>query len=197
MNMHSSAGNRVRVYHPIHSMSTFLVNTYYRLLLAVEQELNVPLDIPTLEVVYVPALRETKTLTKWGLILIGPEMNPVENSVVHSKELKEIQKEIARSVYQLFFGQLLSPEWWSDQWVLLGLARYFSGVTKHLPFDAEKEFVVDTVQMVIRDKFFFPTIAIAREYYTIDEINTRELFVIDQRRKHLKIGPFLGEKIRI
>lgn len=183
MDRQSSPGNRVRVSHPNQRMATILLNTYNRLLLSVEKELNVPWEIPTIEVVYVPTDWGTKTLSKWALILLGPEMNPVENSILHSIELKEIQKEIARSVYQQFFGQLITPEWWSDQWVVLGLARYFSGTTKHLSFDAEREFVVDTVQSVIRDKYSFPWTAIARGYFTIDEINTREEFVIDQRRR--------------
>lgn len=179
-----STDNRIRVYHPDPQTATILLNNYHPLLLAVEEEFRKPLEFPKIDIIYVPSLT-TNIITKWGIVFIGPEMNPVENSVVHSLQLKEIQKEIARSVYQLFLGHLVNPEWWSDQWVLLGLSRYFAGVSNHLPFDAEKEFVVETVQRVIRDHYFFPIFWMGRRYDSIDEINNANEFVVDVRRKEV------------
>lgn len=176
----SSSDNRVRVYHPNPSSARILLTTYHSLLLAVEEELQQPLEIPKLDIVYTPTLL-TKSLSKWGLVAVGGDMSPVENSVIHSVALKDVQKEIARSVYQMFFGQLISPEWWTSQWVTMGLARYFSGVTKHLPFDAESEFLVDTVRMVVREHDLYVRDRLSSPYPTKDAINNPNLFVMDQR----------------
>lgn len=180
MKSESSTDNRVKVYHSNTQARQFLLNNYYDLLLAVEEELNMPMEFAMINIVYVPTL-PTKTLVKSGLIYVGPEMTPTENSIVHSAELRDIQKEVARSVYQLFFGQVINPDWWSDQWVTLGLARYFSGVTPHLPFDAEKEFISDTVQMTIREHNQYTSFAFMAEDYRHRDINSPVLVVVDQR----------------
>lgn len=176
----SSPDNRVRVYHPNPSSARILLTAYHSLLLAVEEELQQPMEIPKLDIVYTPTL-PTKSLSKWGLVAVAGDMSPVENSVVHSVALKDVQKEIARSVYQMFFGQLITPEWWTSQWVTLGLARYLSGVTKHLPFDAESEFLVDTVRMVVREHDLYVRERLSSPYPTKNAINNPNLFVMDQR----------------
>lgn len=182
MKVQSSPDNRVKVYHTDAQTAAVLLNNYHHLLLAVEEELQMPLECPKLDVIYVPTL-PTKTLTKWGIILIGPEMNPVEKSTVYAIELKDIQKEMARSVYQLFFGQLVHPRWWTSQWFTLGLARYFAGVTKHLPFETEQEFVVDTVQMVLKLHDVYTSSNMGGRYNSLDDINNVDVFAVDQRRK--------------
>lgn len=186
MPVQSSTDNRVQVYHNNPTVGRILLNNFHSLLLAVEEELNVSQELPKLDIIYAPTL-SSKTLTKWGLVLVGPEVSPVENSVVHSIELKDIQKEIARSVYQHFFCHLFNPEWWSDSWITLGLARYFSGVTKHLQFDAEAEFISDTVRMVVREHSVWTMNAMAWGPQSIQEINNPNMFAIDQRGKVLVI----------
>lgn len=159
-------------------MAKIFLDTYHSLLLAVEKEFNLSLAIPKIDIISVPSL-PWKTLTKWGLISVGPEMSPVANSLVHSLELKVVQKEISRSVYRLFFGQLMNVEWWVQEWVTQGMATYFSGTSKHLPFDAEKEFLSDTVQYVIREN-------IGRDlppgfgFYVTEQIDSQDELQIDQ-----------------
>lgn len=165
-------------------MTNSLHNWYHKLLVGVEEELKMSLEFAKLDVIYVPSL-PTWTLTKWGLITVGMEMFPVENSVVHSVELKDIQKEIARSVYEMFFTQLVSPEWWIYQWIPLGLARFYSGVSKHLPFDAEEEFLMDSVQMVIRTHSENTETSMEYDYYESSRINRPDLFTIDQRGERI------------
>lgn len=178
----TSLDNRVRVFHTNENIALILLKNYQKHLLAVEEELNLVMECPKLDIVYVPSMN-TRTLTKWTIIALNEEMSPVEQSIVHSLEFKEIQKEIARTVYQMFFGQLVSPEWWTNQWITLGLARYFSGVSEHLDFNAEKEFVVDTVQMVIREHIPFPRTWLEGDFYSSNEINNPDYFVLDQRGK--------------
>lgn len=180
MSVQSTTDNRVRVYHTKPSVAKILLDTYHSLLLAVEDEWMLPKEFPKLDIVFVPTLAP-KTLTKWGLVFVGDGMSPVEHSVVHSVALKDVQKEIALSVYQMFLCHLINPEWWTSQWITLGLARYFSGVTKHLPFDAEQEFVVDTVRMVIREHSPWTGWKLSQEYTTLQEINSPNMFAVDQR----------------
>lgn len=172
MDVYSSSDNRVRVYHTDKEVANILLKNYHNLLLSVEDEFKIPSMFPKLDVVYVPTMTPSQTSTKWGLIAVNEEMSPVEDSVLYSLELKDIQKEIARSVYQLVFGQLINPEWWTFRWITMGLARYFSGVTKHLPFDAEKEFLVDTVQLVTSWKGIHILYWMEYSMYNMDNINS-------------------------
>lgn len=182
MKSESSADNRVRVYHSDSKARQFLLTHFHKLLLAVEKELKMDMEIPKLDIVYVPTL-ETRTLVKHGLIYVGPQMI---HSLLqhHSLELKEIHKEIARSVYELYFGQVITPYWWTDQWMTLGLARYFSGTTTQLDFDAEREFISDTVEMTIREHNDRYTMTyMAGPYYSVEHINIPNLLIVDHRGK--------------
>lgn len=181
MDVYSSDNNRVRVYHMNETVANVLLHTYHHLLLSVEDEFNLPGIFPKIDVVHVPTMTQTKTSIKWGLIAVNDEMSPVENSTIHSVELKDVQKEIARSVYQLFFGQLINPEWWSFRWITMGLSRYFSGVTKHLPFDAEQEFVVDTVQMITSWRSSAIRTTMESSINNMDEVNSPDYLAVDQR----------------
>lgn len=178
MPVQSSTVSRVKVYHSNEEIGRSLFYFYHQLLERVENELNVD-PIPKLDIVYAPSLTG-KFLVKYGVIFVGPEMAPVEDSTIYSVELKNIQKEISLSIYQLFFGQLINPEWWTDQWLTLGLARYFSGVTKNLPFDAEKEFISDTVQMVIREHTSSSG-WMGKTYFYVEDIDNPNMFQVDQR----------------
>lgn len=152
MDNSASADNRVRVYHTDPVVRDVLLRTYNHLFLAIGEELKVPLEFPKLDVVFAPSFITTPaTVTKWGMIAVGNSISPVENSPVHSMQLKEIQMEIARSIYELFFSQLITPQWWSYRWLTAGLATYFSGTSKHLSFDAEEEFLLNSVHKVLRE----------------------------------------------
>lgn len=150
-----------------------------------EEELNFPLEIPKLNVVYMPML-PTATLTKWGLILVGPKMAPIENSVIHSVELKELQTEISQSVYELFFCGMISPSWWNQRWVTRGLATYFGAVSKQLPFDGEKEFLINSVQKVIQeDRNTFTWLQESISEMT--HINNPSLFIVQHKGKEIRL----------
>lgn len=149
-NMDALVDDRVTVYHSNSSAGQFLLQTYGELFKAVEQELNVSMMITDLKIIFAPAL-PYPTLSKWGIIFVGAEMAQIESNVLYSMELRSIQKEIARSVYQLYLGEMITPEWWNSQWVTRGLATYLSVVSKNLPFDGEKEFLIDSVHRVIRE----------------------------------------------
>lgn len=188
MEAETSEGQRVKVYHPNKAVRGVLTRTFATILLDIEKKLKLIL-FPQLLVIYNPTLAN-HTLVKWGVISVGPGMMPVENSVVHSVELKDLQKEICRSLFQLYFGHLISPEWWTDQWVLLGLSRYFSAILGILKFDAESEFLVDTVQMVIRDNSLWQDGYLERPYHSVHEINNPSMFVLDHKGKEDPIQRF-------
>lgn len=180
MSSKSSIDNRVGVYHTQMETRELLLKNYYNLFLAVEDELNLPNEFTKLQVIYAPSL-PSKVLTKWGLIYVNPELVPVENSLVHSLELREIQLEVLRSIYHLYFGHFTSPYYWNSQWVTLGLARYFCSISKHLTFDTEGEFVVNVVQMVLRKHDASIGKRLGDVPASMDEINYPDLYVVDQR----------------
>lgn len=183
MKPQTSLDTRVSVYHPNEAAGKLLLNYYHELFLAIEQELNMVSVFNKISIIYAPSLEITPVLAKWGLIYVNPQMLPIENSQLHSVELRNIKKEAARSIYQMFFGQYVTPVWWNDQWITNGLARYLSGVSSHLPFDAEREFVSDTVQMVIRDYNSFSGQIMGALWYNSAQINRPNLFVVDHRGK--------------
>lgn len=176
----SSQDRQVTIYHSDKQAGTILVNYFDSYLKAVEKELNMATEFSVINIVYIPNL-PVNVLIKRGLIFIGPEMIPVQNSLVHSREVKDIQKEVLFSVYSLFMGQLVGIEWWSDQWMTLGLSRYFAATSQHLPFNAEDDFVVDVVQKVVREHDPYTGKWISQGPVNVEEINNPLLFVVDAR----------------
>lgn len=174
MDAATSSDNRVRVYHTDSATREYLRDIYHNNLLEVERQLDATLEFPKLDIVFVPNL-PTKTQPNWGMIRVN--LSPVLNSVLHSIELRDIQREILRSVYQLYFGELLSVEWWEDRYILYGLARLFTAWN----FDTEEEFIVNTVQRVIREdsnlKWMKESIALTGTINTINEL------VVDHKGK--------------
>lgn len=176
----TSADNRVRVFHTNSKTAESLLQLYSTYFLAVEEQLEVQNEFKKLDVVYVPNLN-TPTITKWGLIAVSGELNPIQNSVVDSLDLKNNLKAISRSVYQLFFGQLISPEWWNDLWVTQGLSRFFGATSELLPFDAEKEFELEVVQNVTTVNTIFTDWRMEMPWYTLDYIDNPHVHVVDLR----------------
>lgn len=143
MTKDSSEDDRVHVYHTDPTIRSVLLRMYHELLLAVEDELELPNEIRRLDVVYAPSLT-TPTLSKWGLIYVGEAIAPIENSELYSVELKEIRRAVSRSVYEMFFTSYMSPVWWRHRWVQQGLASYFSAMSL-----LTVDFLIDSVQKVI------------------------------------------------
>lgn len=182
MNMQSSVDDRVRVYHPYAEVRQLLLSNYHQLLLDIESEMGVP--IPRLDVIYTPS-STTIAETKFSVIHIGRSMHPVSNSSVHSVELRDIQREIAQSIYQVYFGHMITPVWWSQQWFLMGLNRYLSGICPHLPFNAAEEFGIDFTQKVLRESTIFNGYRMEYSYYSVDEINQPNVFLLQDKSKIL------------
>lgn len=176
-----SLDNRIRVYHPDPESREILRDNFHSLLLAVEKELQLPMEVPKIDIVFAHSLSSI-TRSKWGMIAVNPDLVPIVNNIqMAAVQLKVIQKEIAMAVYSQFFGQLVTHQWWDeDEWVIMGMARYLSGVSKHLPFDAGDEFVVDVVQTVIR-KFDFHHGILGRNVFYKHDINKPAMLMKDLR----------------
>lgn len=142
-----SANGRVAVYHTDTTIGTNLLSLFETHLEAVEKDLNLLATIPKVAVIYTPAL-PLKTLTKWGLVLVDASMAPRPTNVVYALENRRIVKEVSFSVYQMFFGDVVTPAWWDNRWVTRGLSHYFSA---QAVVQGEEDFLVNTVHKVIRE----------------------------------------------
>lgn len=177
--MSATSDNRIRVYHEDPQVREILAVNFYNLLLAVEREFKLEGEVPKLEIVFMPTMTRI-TNSRWGLIVFNPDLIPIlNNSQMEAIHLRDIQKEIAMVIYSQFFGHLVNIEWWADEWVIRGLARYMSGVSKHLPFDAASEFVGDVVQKVIREyDYHYGFLA---NWILMDGINDPQTLIRDLR----------------
>lgn len=155
-----------------------LLEMYEKWLVAVETELNIPNLIPKLDVVFAPE-SVTTTLSKWGVIYVGNEIWP-QNIATYSVDLKLCQLEVLRSIYQMIFGEILMPNWWNSRWINRGLASYFTATSPLLPFDGEKELLLESVQRVIKeDRGIYS--ALTEPLSTSRSINRPNLLVVQHK----------------
>ena len=147
MEPQTSANGRVAVYHTDTTTKANLLSLFETHLEAVEKDLNLLATIPKVSVIYTPAL-PLRTLTKWGLVLVDASMVPRQTNVLYTLENRRIVKEVSFSIYQMFFGDVITPAWWDNRWVARGLSNYFSA---EAVAQGEEDFLVDTVHKVIQE----------------------------------------------
>ena len=123
MEPQTSANGRVAVYHTDTTTKANLLSLFETHLEVVEKDLNRLATIPKVSVIYTPAL-PLRTLTKWGLVLVDASMVPRQTNVLYTLENRRIVKEVSFSIYQMFFGDVITPAWWDNRWVARGLSNY-------------------------------------------------------------------------
>ncbi|CAG9861174.1 unnamed protein product [Phyllotreta striolata] len=123
------------------------------LLQALIQYTGVNYEDNKLEHVALPDLL-AESMGHWGLITYRED-----NLLYHPEKSSSIDKQkvvgfLAHDIAYQWFGNLVTPTWWSDLFLNEGFARYFENIAieqTHPDWQMDKQFVINTVQKALRN----------------------------------------------
>jgi aminopeptidase N len=95
-----------------------------KLLKFYEEFFDVPYPLPKQDMIAIPQGRGA--MENWGLITY-PEYSMSYKEGVSSKKIKQsVAKIVSHEIAHQWFGDLVTPEWWTDLWLNEGFATYIS-----------------------------------------------------------------------
>ncbi|XP_042880569.1 aminopeptidase N-like [Penaeus japonicus] len=137
----------------------FLANTAYAQTLVphlfkyLEDYLGIPYPLPKLDIVTLPSAFPI-AFEAWGLIMNYKEdtilYDPATSSLAHKRMLATL---LAHELAHQWFGNLVTPFWWTDFWLSEGFASYFATLALRQvepSWEVEERMVVKTLQEVFR-----------------------------------------------
>lgn len=98
-----------------------------KLFKALENYLQVPYVLPKLDQIFFDHTREISATESWGLITIDNGFLFDENVDDKDQEGRKLEllTFIAEEISQQWFGNNVSPNWWSQVWLKEGLSFYY------------------------------------------------------------------------
>ncbi|XP_066591924.1 uncharacterized protein [Prorops nasuta] len=117
-----------------------------------ENLFNLNYQIPKLDMVAVPDF-SGGAMENWGLITFR-EMRLLydeeDSSIIAKQNIASI---ITHEITHMWFGNLVSPEWWGYLWLSEAFAQYYHYVvtnTNELSWSMDKQFVIEELQAALR-----------------------------------------------
>lgn len=93
--------------------------------------------VPKTDMVAVPDF-SAGAMENWGLITYREHLLVYEEKENSDALLQSSASTIAHELAHMWFGNLLSPEWWEYTWLNEGFANYFQHIGPHLVRNAFK-----------------------------------------------------------
>lgn len=176
MKLSKTTDNRIGLYslHDDESYQVYqILNDFFsKILENFETSLNSRLANPKLDIVYVPNLKQ-KTITKFGFVFIDETLFQVENTADYAQTVKENFAIAANAVMQIYYGHMVTQDWWNSLWIVKGLARYMSSLISD-----NELFVENTIQVALNGG---GGSSLDSSFTTIEAINNPDLTVFDQK----------------
>ncbi|XP_054001864.1 putative aminopeptidase-2 [Hylaeus anthracinus] len=143
--------------------------TYY------DNLLEIPYQLPKLDMVALPDFA-SGAMENWGLLTYKERnvLYDAEESTASTKQ--SIANVISHEITHQWFGNLVSPLWWTYTWLNEGFARYFQyfGTARALNFtndwNLESQFVVDHLHSALETDSSATSHAMTHEVYSPTEI---------------------------
>ncbi|XP_058121714.1 aminopeptidase N-like [Anopheles ziemanni] len=128
----------------------FIVEAGFKILAVLEEFLETPYILPKLYHVAVPDFAPG-AMENYGLITYKEENFFYDRVSSPMKQLKTIATIVGHEVGHHFFGNYVSPAWWSFLWMKEGFARFFEYLAPQLVYpelDIDETYAVEKTQNV-------------------------------------------------
>uniref|UniRef100_A0AAG5CN50 Aminopeptidase N n=1 Tax=Anopheles atroparvus TaxID=41427 RepID=A0AAG5CN50_ANOAO len=130
--------------------ANFIVEAGFKLLSALEDYLETPFILPKLYQVAIPDFAPG-AMENYGLITYKEENFFYDNVSSPMKQLKKIVTTVGHEIGHHFFGNYVSPAWWSFLWMKEGFARFFEYVAPQMIYpelEIDETYAVEKTQNV-------------------------------------------------
>ncbi|XP_069189951.1 aminopeptidase N [Procambarus clarkii] len=129
----------------------YAINTGPEVLTFYEDYFNIPFPLPKQDMIAIPDY-SGGAMENWGLITYRESalMFDPEASSAYSKQYVTVI--IAHELAHQWFGNLVTPDWWTDLWLNEGFASFMENIgTNHIDptWRMWEQFVTDYLQMVL------------------------------------------------
>ncbi|XP_034233896.1 aminopeptidase N-like isoform X2 [Thrips palmi] len=144
-----------------------------RVLNYLEKYFNIPYPLPKMDMMALPDLA-AGAMENWGLITYREMAMLYQEGVSTTSNKQQVATVVSHELAHQWFGNLVTPSWWSDLWLNEGFASY----VEYLGVDAVEpdwlileQFVVSEVQMVFGLDALQSSHPVSIEVFNPDEIN--------------------------
>lgn len=167
-------GLQYRVYtHPgITSTGAFALDTGIATWNILKTYFKADYPLPKLDQIAVPNF-QSGAMENWGLVAYRPNFLLInENSTLWDEE--NVAATISHEFVHNYFGNLVSPFWWSELWLSESFASFYEYYTTHKVYPdwrMNEIFVVDQLQWVFWRDSLMSTFPMHREATSPTEIN--------------------------
>ncbi|XP_036213132.2 aminopeptidase N [Bactrocera oleae] len=144
-----------------------------KILKFLEEYFDLPFPLPKLDMIALPDF-QAGGMENWGLITYRETTMLFEEGVSATTNKQRIASVVGHELAHQWFGNLVTPSWWSDIWLNEGFASYMEYITVdaiHPDWKVQDQFVVSELQNVFHLDALSSSHKISVEVFNPDEIS--------------------------
>ncbi|XP_018791450.1 PREDICTED: aminopeptidase N [Bactrocera latifrons] len=144
-----------------------------KILKFLEEYFDLPFPLPKLDMIALPDF-QAGGMENWGLITYRETTMLFEEGVSATTNKQRIASVVGHELAHQWFGNLVTPSWWSDIWLNEGFASYMEYITVdaiHPDWKTQDQFVVSELQNVFHLDALSSSHKISVEVFNPDEIS--------------------------
>lgn len=153
-----------------------------------EKLLNIPYALPKLDLVAVPGNPRFSGMENWGMITIAERSLYLDTVNSTSHDWASVCDIVAHEVAHLWFGDLVTMEWWSDVWLNEGFAKYW-------------EYIGGSACLSGTDPFGWFVVAVNYKAFFYDQTSKSHPLVfvetVDDGKLSINFDPIAYEKVEM